>query len=248
MKSVGNSGSELVFTPKQLSVYLDTVRFKAPGAENFAPMCFDTGSLIYMAFALEYIVAEVFDLAGNACRDKLEDIISARRLVTAVNSDEELCQSGARFGWELLFAPERAIMREEELRLSYLKSHVMTFDGVARTFALLIGREDDGGLYGDDYKHIPGVLVSKAWNTIFENEAKRQLECDEVRCHTRVIFTSPYIFYHHIHHHFKGKWKLVQEILKKKEIVQKLRFKSLVLSRMDWIGAAPETLAKKFLR
>tara|TARA_B100001094_G_scaffold320711_1_gene367337 strand:+ start:564 stop:1241 length:678 start_codon:yes stop_codon:yes gene_type:complete len=197
MKSVGNSGSALVFTPEPFSVYLDAVRFKAPGAEVFAPMRFDTDSLIYMAFALEFIVAEVLELAGSASRDEKEDIISTRRLIAVVNSDEELRQSGTRFGWELLFAPERAIMREEELRLSDIKDRIMMCDGVVRTLALLVGREDDGDVYDCDdyYKYTPGVIVSKAWNTIFENEAKTQLESDEVRCHTKVIFASPHLTY-----------------------------------------------------
>lgn len=238
MESVGNSGSTLVFWLETVSVYLDTVRFKAPGVEVFAPMHFDTDSLIYMASALEYIVAEVLELAGNASSLFFrEDIISTRSLISAVmNCDEELRSLGARFGWELLFAPERAIMREEELHLSDVRDRVMACAGVVRTLTQLIG-------------FVEGSTVSKAWNTIFENEAKTQLESDGVRCHTKVIFTPTlHISPSYTRHRSKGKWKLVQEIIKKKEIVQKLRFKSLVLSRMDWVGAAPETLAKKFLR
>lgn len=197
MDAVGNRGSTLVFLPETVSVYLETVRFEAPGTEVFTPMRFETDSLIYMTFALEFIVAEVLELVGNASLDKCEDIISTRSLISAVNCDEELRAQGVRFGWELLFAPERAIMREEELHLSDLKDRIMACPGVVRTLALLVGREGDGRLYGGEYT--PGVLVSKAWNTIFENEAKRQLESDEVRCHTKVIFASPYIFHHHTH-------------------------------------------------
>ena len=179
MDAVGNSGSTLVFSPEPFSVYLDTVRFKTPGAEVFAPMSFDADSLIYMAFALEYIV--VLELAGNASRDEHENIISTRNLIVAVNSDEELRPQGARFGWELLFTPERAIMREEELHLSELKDRIMACDGVVRTLTHLIG-------FGE------GSTVSKDWNTIFENDEKRLLESDEVRCHTKLICTSLYFF------------------------------------------------------
>jgi hypothetical protein len=236
MESVGNSGSTLVFSLETVSVYLDTVRFKAPGAEVFSPMRFDTDSLIYMVSALENIAAEVLELAGNASYEECEDIISTRSLISGVNCDEELRSLGARFGWELLFAPERAIMREKELHLSDVRDRVMACAGVVQTLTHLIG-------------FVEGSTVSKAWNTIFENEAKTQLESDEVRCHTKVIFTPTlHISPSYTRHCSKGKWKLVQEIIKKKKIVQKLRFKSLVLSRMDWIGAAPETLAKKFLR
>ena len=145
-------------------------------------MRFDTDSRIFMAFILQFSALIVLE-AG--CQEVDEDgIIRTQHLIAAVDDDTLLRSQRVSVGWELLFAPERAIMREEELHLSDLKDRIMACDGVAQTLALLVGREDDGDLYEDT----PGVLVSKTWNTIFENEAKTQLESDEVRCHTKVIF------------------------------------------------------------
>ena len=69
MKSVGNSGSTLVFSLETVSVYLDAVRIKAPGSEVFSPMGFDTNARIYIAAALENLAAEVLELGGNKCSD-----------------------------------------------------------------------------------------------------------------------------------------------------------------------------------
>ena len=51
-------------------MYLNAVRFKAPGAEVFAPMRFDTYSLIYIVGVMEQLVAEVLELGGNVTHDR----------------------------------------------------------------------------------------------------------------------------------------------------------------------------------
>ena len=67
------------------------------------------GAAVYLAAVLEYVTAEIVELAGNAARDNKRRRISARDLFLAMKYDEELGQ----------LIPKTTFSQVRKMKMSY---------------------------------------------------------------------------------------------------------------------------------
>jgi len=78
------------------------------------------GAPIYLSAVLEYLCAEVLELAGNAARDNKKKLITPRHILLAVGNDDELHRllKGVTIsqGGVLPHIPEVLLFRKQQLR------------------------------------------------------------------------------------------------------------------------------------
>lgn len=85
-KSSGKSTSKSVRAGLQFPVG----RIKSQLRKHYHSKRIGAGAPVYLAAVMEYLTAEVLELAGNAARDHKKNRITARHLQLAVRNDEEL--------------------------------------------------------------------------------------------------------------------------------------------------------------
>lgn len=80
-KTTKSSRAGLTFSVGRVTSYLRKGKYAAR---------IGTGSSVYLTAVLEYLAAEVLELAGNAARDNHKSRLTPRHIQLAVRNDEEL--------------------------------------------------------------------------------------------------------------------------------------------------------------
>ena len=90
---------------------------------------YGAGGPVYLTAVIEYMAAEVLELAGNACRDNKKKRVTPRHLVLAIRNDEELNKflGGVTIASGGVLPNIHSVLLPKKSKCAPLSSHFATF-------------------------------------------------------------------------------------------------------------------------